>query len=143
MAKGIPAKVVQKFRQIPLFAGVSGKGIRALIQAAEVLDIPAGTVLVKEGQIDRRLFVLTRGTAVVTRNGRKLRELVPGDYFGEMAFLIPQPRSATVKAFSDVRVLMIGPRELEDVIREDGIIALRMLDTMARRVVQNQRTGPY
>jgi len=141
MARGIPADVVRKFREIPLFANVSVKGIRALIQAADVLDVAAGTVMIREGEMGEHLFVLTRGTALVTRKGRKLGELVPGDYFGEMAFLAPAPRSATVTAYSDVRFLLIGPRELAGVVKRDAVLAQRLLQTMAKRLLQNQRSG--
>jgi CRP-like cAMP-binding protein len=138
MARGIPSEVIRHFQAVPLFASVSKKGIRALVQAAAEVDVPAGKVLVREGEFGRHLYVMTRGTATVTRGGRKLSELAPGDFFGEMAFLSPAPRSATVTAYTDVRVMVLGPRELDVIAEREAAVAKRLLETMAKRV---QTTG--
>ncbi len=140
MARGIPSDVIRHFRSIPLFASVSKKGLRALVQAADEVDLEAGRVLVREGERSRHLYVILRGTAEVTsKDGRKLRELVPGDFFGEMAFLSGAPRTATIKARSDMRVMILGPSQLEVIVEQDPILTKRMLEAMAKRVQANER----
>lgn len=141
MARGIPAEVIRHFERVPLFSSMSKRGVRAIVAAATEIDVPAGKPLVREGESDRYLYVLTRGTAVVSRNGRKLSELVPGDFFGELAFLTGAPRSATVAAYSDVGVMVLGPRELDGIVAKEPALARRLLEAMARRVERNERSA--
>jgi CRP-like cAMP-binding protein len=140
MARGIPSEVMRHFERVPLFESLSKKGIRSLVQAATEVDIPAGKVLVREGEFTRHLYVVLRGTADVMRKGKKLNELVPGDFFGEMAFLSGAPRSATVTARTDLRVMVLGPRELDVIIEKEPALARRMLASMAQRVRSIERS---
>ena len=134
MARGIPADVLRHFHNVPLFASVSKKGLRAVVQAATEVDVRAGKVLVTEGERGRELYVILRGTADVTRGGRKLSELVPGDFFGELAFLHPSPRTATVTARSDMRVMVLGAREMDLIVEREPSVARQLLAAMAKRV---------
>jgi CRP/FNR family cyclic AMP-dependent transcriptional regulator len=140
MPRGIPRDVIRHFQSIPLFESVSSKGIRQIVQAATEVDIQAGAVFVREGGFDRDLFVITRGEAVVTQRGRRLATLGPGSFFGELAFLDKSPRSATVTAATDMRVLVLGPRELGDIVEREPTIAKMMLESMARRIRANERS---
>ena len=139
MARGIPAEVIRHFQAVPLFASMSKKGIRSVVQAADEIDIGAGRVLVREGEWGRELYVVLRGTAEVVKEGKKLRELVPGDFFGEMAFLSGARRTATIAARSDMRVMILGPRQLEVILEKEPVLAKRMLETMAERVRSNEQ----
>ena len=69
MARGIPAEVLEHFRGVPLFAGLSKAGLRAVVQAATEVDVAAGTTIVREGQTDRFLYVIVSGSAAVTQKG--------------------------------------------------------------------------
>lgn len=140
MPRGIPSEVIRHFQRIPLFESVSKKGIRSIVQAATETDVRAGKMLVREGQHGRELYVVLTGTAVVTQKGRKVAELVPGDFFGEMAFLCPASRSATVKAYSDMRLLVLGPREMDVIVDREPTIARRLLEAMARRIRRSERS---
>jgi CRP-like cAMP-binding protein len=143
MARGIPAEVVRHFERIPLFEHVSKKGLRSIVSAATEIDVRAGQRLVAEGEYDRDLFVITRGEATVTKGGRKLSTLGPGDFFGELALLARIARTATVTATTDMRVVVLGPREMEQVIDHEPVLGRRMLEAMANRVraMENQ-SGP-
>lgn len=139
MARGIPSKVLEYFRRIPLFSNVSKKGLRRAVQAATEIDEPAGTVLVREGDTGRELYVIVAGRATVTRKGRKLTQLGPGDFFGELAFLSHAQRTATVTAASDVRLMILGPRELETLLLQEPQIGLRMLEVVSERLREVER----
>jgi CRP-like cAMP-binding protein len=139
VARGIPSDVIRHFQSVPLFGSISKKGIRALVQAADEVDLAAGKVLVREGEFGRHLYVILRGTAEVIKDGKKLRELVPGDFFGEIAFLSGERRTATITARSDMRVMILGPSQLEVILENEPLLARRMLETMAKRVQTNER----
>jgi CRP-like cAMP-binding protein len=143
MARGIPKDVIQHFQAIPLFGAVSGKGLRSIIQAATEVDVEAGKVLVREGEWGREMYVILRGTAEVTRDGRRLRELVPGDFFGEMAFLSPATRIATITARSDMRVMVLDARAMAGVVEKEPDVARRLLAAMADRIRAIERSANH
>jgi CRP-like cAMP-binding protein len=140
MARGIPREVLRHFQAIPLFSAVSKKGLRAIVQAGSEVDVPAGRDLVREGEVSRHLFVIRTGAAEVIRGGRKVAELGAGDFFGELSFLDGSPRSATVRAKTDMTVVILGPREMEVIVEREPAIAVRLLEAMARRVRQSERS---
>ena len=141
MPRGIPTEVMRHFETVPLFSRVSRKGLRSIVSAATEIDVPAGHDLVREGEHGRELYVVIRGTATVTRGGRRLRELVPGDFFGEMAFLHPAPRTATVTARSDMRLMVLDSRAMDVIVEKEPAVSKRLLEAMAERVRSNDRTS--
>lgn len=141
MRRGIPSKVIAAFKRIPLFAALSKRGLRAVVQEATELDIPAGKTVVREGDTGRHLYVILEGRASVARRGRRIGELASGEFFGELALLDHRPRSATVTAVSDMRVLVLGPQKLDVLIEREPAMARRMLQEMAKRVRTDERVS--
>jgi len=121
-----------------LFSDLSKRGLRRVVQAASEIDEPSGTVLVREGDMGRELYVLVDGSARVSRNNRRLRELGPGDFFGELAFLSHAPRTATVTATADSRLMILGPRELEVLLVQEPRIGVKMLGVVAKRLRETE-----
>jgi len=138
--RGIPSDVINHFKAVPLFSAVSAKGIRAIVGAATEVDVRAGAALVREGEFGRELYVIIQGEAVVSQAGKRLGRLGPGDFFGELAFLDRSRRSASVTARSDMRVMVLGPREFDVIVGQEPAIARRLLEAMARRIRQNERS---
>lgn len=138
MARGIPSEVIEHFKRVPLFASVSKKGLRQIVSAASEVDVPAGTQLVAQGEHGRELYVILRGAAEVKVSGRKVSELTPGDFFGELAFLHPAPRSATVTARTDMRVMVLDSRSMEVIVEREPAIARRLMLAMAIRIRSNE-----
>jgi CRP/FNR family cyclic AMP-dependent transcriptional regulator len=143
MARGIPKEVIEHFETVPLFASVSKRGLRAIVQAATEVDVRAGKPLVHEGEWGREMYVILRGTADVTKDGRKLRELVPGDFFGEMAFLSPAPRTATVTARTDMLVMVLDSRAMGSVVEREPAVARKLLAAMAERIRSTERSSVH
>jgi CRP-like cAMP-binding protein len=134
MAKGVPAEVLGYFGRIPLFAGLSKSALRSIAGAATELDVGDGTVIVQEGKSDRFLYVLLTGSAAVIRGGRRRDTIEPGEFFGELACLDGGPRSATVVATADSRLLILSPREMDALIHGEPALAMRMLSALAGHV---------
>ncbi|MFL5797018.1 MAG: cyclic nucleotide-binding domain-containing protein [Actinomycetota bacterium] len=130
----IPKQVIQHFRNVPLFAGVSERGLRALVAAADEITEPAGKELVRQGEHSRELFVITEGSVAVTREGRKLNTLGPGDFFGEIALLSGGPRSATVTAETDVAVMILRPAQFTVVLDSEPRIMQAVLRALGERL---------
>lgn len=120
--------------QVPLFSACSKKDLRTIARASDEVPVKAGRVLVEEGKPGHEFFLIVDGKAGVYRNGRRVATLGPGQYFGELAILDRKPRSATVKAETDMVVLVLGQREFAGVLDEVPGLARKLLQTMATRL---------
>jgi CRP/FNR family cyclic AMP-dependent transcriptional regulator len=136
VALGRNAKV-DLLKRVPLFAGCSKAELRELAVVADELDLREGRTLVREGQHGREFFVLVDGTVRVSRKGRKLAELGPGDWFGEIALLTDTARTATVTATSPIRVLVLTDRAFRRVVQWMPSIALKVLSTVGQRLTKD------
>jgi CRP-like cAMP-binding protein len=139
MARGIPHHVIRYFEAIPMFGSVSKAGIRALIQAATEVDLPPGKDVVREGDTDQDLFVIVGGTLRVSRGGRRIGDLGPGDFFGELAFLSRGQRTATVATTSQTRLMVLGARDFRSVVEREPRLALQVLEAAASRLREIDR----
>jgi len=92
----------------PLFATAPPVLLNTLVMALEPLAVPAGAEVVRAGDHDHRLFVVCHGRLeAVAPDGRVLGTIGDGDCFGEMALLLDQPRSATVRATAPCDLLVL------------------------------------
>jgi len=128
------AKVV-RLKQSPLFEGLSRKQLARLAQLSDDLDMPAGAVLCKEGSRGQEFFVIVDGEAEVTKRGRRIATLGPGDFFGEFALLERVNRTATVTAVTPLRFFVISDRAFDAVLDTDPTIERKLLRTLARRAL--------
>ena len=96
-----------RLKSVPFFSNMSKRELAAMAQQTDDLDVPAGKVLAQEGEIGHEFFVIDQGTAEVTRGGEHVADLGPGDFFGEMALLEEDRRTATVTASSPARVIVM------------------------------------
>ena len=125
---------VELLRPIPLFAACTRRELIEVALVADEREAGADDVLMEQGDPGREFFLLIDGTVVVRRNGRKLAELGPGDWFGEIALLTFKPRSATVTAISPCRLLVIQDRSFRQVVEASPRIALRVLGSVSQRL---------
>jgi hypothetical protein len=94
-------------RAASLFGPLSGPVLERLTAGAVRVSVPPGEVIVREGDVGDRFYVLATGGAEVSVAGRVVRQLGPGDVFGEIALLRDIPRTATVRASGPTDVLAI------------------------------------
>lgn len=100
----------ERLREVPLFAGLSRKDVDELGRMADEVDARAGEVLARQGDLGHEFFVIETGRATVEQDGRQVNEMGPGDFFGEIALLEEERRTATVTATEDMRlIVMTGP----------------------------------
>lgn len=119
---------------VSLFSACSKKELQAVARASDEVDLPAGRTLCEQGSIGREAFVIVEGTAEVRRNKKKVTTLGPGTCVGELALLDHGPRTATVVADSDLKVLVIGAREFAAIVDEVPPIAHKLLKSLAARI---------
>ena len=78
-----------------------------LINAAEWVRLKQGEEIVQEGQADTSFYVLVNGEVAVSKSGREIVRLYPGDCFGEMGLISRRPRTATISAVTDITVMKL------------------------------------
>jgi CRP-like cAMP-binding protein len=131
--------VAAQLGQVSLFSGLSKRELAAVARETKEVSHPAGKVLAKEGDRGIGFFLITEGRAKVTVNGRARAGLGPGDFFGEISLLDQGPRSATVTAETDVRMLGLTAWAFQGLLRQHPTIAMKMLEVVAARLRATSR----
>lgn len=122
-----------RIADFPIFAGLPAPRLEAAARALRPVEVSAGEVVVRQGDRADRFYVIASGSFVVTQaapsgENVRLRQLGKDDVFGEIGLLQRSPRTATVTAATDGRLLALdGDRFLELVGSGPGLSS-RLLD---------------
>ena len=127
-------EVIAQIANVPLFSGCSKKELQTVGRAVKDIKHKAGTVIAHEGDPGVGLFIIVDGSTEVTVGGKRLAKLGPGDFFGEIALLDGGPRTATVTALSDVKLLGLTEWVFRGLMVEHPGIAVKALESMAGRL---------
>ncbi len=133
MRLGKDGKIVL-IKKVPLFSKLSKKGLGEVAHIADELDLPKGKVMAEEGDRGREFFVLLEGEADVTKGDRSINTMHEGDFFGEIALVTNMPRTATVTATTDVRVLVITERDFGSLLKHSEEVGLSVAEALAERM---------
>ncbi len=99
-----------RLQQLDLFRTLSKDDLVRVAQWTDEVEVPAGRVLGREGEIAYEFFVIEEGSASVEVDGRHVVDLGPGEWFGEIGLLESARRTATVTAATPMRLAVIfGP----------------------------------
>lgn len=128
---------------VPLFAGLSKRQLQSLARACSSHRWPADSMIVSEGSSDQHCYVIVEGMVAVERGERHVAELGPGEIVGEIALFDSGPRSATVTTATEVLAVGLPRKGFVEVAMSDPRVALRMLETMARRVRETTEKLTY
>lgn len=130
---GAKRELADLLESVPLFSRCTHRERRTIARHAEIAELPAGTDLVIEGEAGDALFIILEGEASVLRSDAAdvVARVGPGAYFGELALLDGSPRSATVRADTDVKVAVLGIRMFRTLLREVPDLAEQLLVGLA------------
>ncbi len=122
---------IKYLERVPIFEDCRMRQLRAVADISKVVEIPERTVLTRQGEAGEEFFIIIDGTAVVTVSAQRRHRLRPGEFFGKMRLLDGDPRSATVKAETDLRLLVISRAHFWEVLREVPELTHKMLVTLS------------
>jgi CRP-like cAMP-binding protein len=122
------------FGRVWLFSECSKPELRAIAKAAEPISVKTGTTVCDEGEVGQTFYFIVSGKAAVIRNGRRVAELGQGEYFGELALLDRLPRSATVKAATDMELLVISQKDFNKLLVASPSLTRKLLVATASRL---------
>ncbi|KAK5108339.1 hypothetical protein LTR62_008435 [Meristemomyces frigidus] len=94
--------------EVPLLSSLTAYERSKVADALETHKFPAGSVIIREGDVGDQFYLLESGRAEAVQKGRVLKQYGKGDYFGELALLDDRPRAATVRSLGEVKVAALG-----------------------------------
>ncbi len=128
------ADVVETLGSVPLFQGVKRKELKKLADRMQERTFGEGDMITTEGKSGIGFFVIEDGNATVSIDGKIIRTLGPGEYFGEIALIDSGPRSATIVATTDLSCHGITAWEFRPFVEGHPEVAWPMLETLASRL---------
>lgn len=126
---------VEALKRAPLFEGLSRKELVELARISDDLEVPAGKVLCREGEVGHEFFVIIDGEVDVTRKGKRLATRGAGEFIGEIALLEETRRTATVTAKTPLRLFVLTRSDFRRLVNENRNVEGKVMRTLARRVV--------
>jgi len=104
----------------PLFRGIRPLERKKLISRFQLMVAEDGQEIIKEGEPGDALYIIKSGLVeVITHNARgekvELARLTEGDFFGEIALITGAPRTATVRALKETRLMKLGKKEFQEI----------------------------
>jgi CRP/FNR family transcriptional regulator, cyclic AMP receptor protein len=99
-----------RLKSVPLFSSLSEKELKQVAHLADEVDVAAGQHLVDEGRFAHEFFVIEEGDAEVVHDGKTVATLGAGDFFGEIALIRTDRRTASVVAKTPMKLIVVfGP----------------------------------
>lgn len=129
-----PDEKLELLKRTPLLTGLGRKEIEAVGRLVDEIDVPAGQVLMRQGETGREFFVLVDGAVGIDRGGTRIRTIEPGDFFGEIALLAEGPRTATATTETASKLLVLGHREFHSLMDQFPAIRTCVLEALAKRI---------
>ncbi len=123
---------------VPLFSDLSQKELGRVIDRTKEMVHGEGDSIVTEGHGGIGFHLILDGTAKVVRGGRKVADLGPGEFFGEMTLIDGAPRSASVIATSDLATMVLPSWEFRPLVKAHPEMAWKLITYLNRRVREEQ-----
>lgn len=114
--------IISALEASEMFRGLPPKRLKQIRDAGREVAFPAGSALMDEGAEAGRFFLILDGTADVTSHGRSRATLGPGGAVGELALIDGGPRSATVRAVSDLRAFSLASWNFKPFLNEPDVL---------------------
>ena len=125
-----PSRIIQS---VPLFKGFGSEELKAVLDSSKEMVFRAGDTIVKEGDAGLGFYVILDGQGLVKRKGKTVGKLGRGSFFGELALLDNQPRSADVIAAEPTKCLVLLRWNFWSLVDKNKTIVRQLLQEMARR----------
>ncbi len=122
-----------RLKKIALFSGLSDQERQQIGKWADEVEVQEQKHLIEEGQFGYEFFVIEEGKAEVRRGDEVIAELGPGDFFGEIALLEADRRTASVIAAEPMRAIVMTRRDFSEMQREMPSVAAQIRQAVEDR----------
>jgi CRP/FNR family transcriptional regulator, cyclic AMP receptor protein len=128
------AQTLAMLGSVPLFSPLNKSQLKLIAESAKERSFPAGATIVHQGDKGVGFYLILGGKAQVTRGGKPVASLGPGQFFGEMALVDEQPRTADVLAEGPVRCLVLSSWEFWSAVGDEPEVLRTLLKETVRRI---------
>ena len=129
-----PIDRVNALKTIPLMAGLPHSDIEQLAKKVIEVRHNQGAEIIKEGTSGSSVFLIIEGLCEVRRGSNRIRELKPGEFFGEISILDPAPRTATVRAIENSVLLVLEGYDFRTALKSSMQMSQRLITVLAERL---------
>lgn len=109
---------LDRLRSIPILADLTDEELLRLSDVCETVTMGGDKVLTIQQEYAHKFFIIVKGRASVWQNGKRIGELGPGDFFGEIGLLGSGKRTATVASETDMELMVFEEWDLHTVEKE-------------------------
>lgn len=125
---------LEYLRKVPIFKGLPERELTFISRSVKERVYEPGAVIVKQGDPGVGFFMIVEGRVEVGHDSHKIRDMGPGEFFGEMALMEERIRTATVTAKTRTRCLQLVRWDFRALLKENPELAVRMLETVVQRM---------
>lgn len=133
---------LDRLARLPLFASLDQRSLQAVAALAREIAVPAGTVLMREGEPADTFYLILEGTIHVERAGSPVRSMSGGGFLGEIALVEDGERTATATCATDCRLLALGRFEFGRVMSTFPDVRSRIEAAVRRRPHAGEAGAP-
>jgi len=121
-------------KSVGVFSDISERGLVDAATVLEELRAEPGQVIFEKGDTGNSLYIIVEGTMRVHDGEKTIATLGPGEVFGELAALDPEPRMASVTVTEPALLLRMGHAELDELMAEHPEVAIGIIRVLCRRL---------
>lgn len=127
-------------KQVPIFRTLPAGQLEFIGRSIKERIYESGSDIVKQGEPGVGFFLIAEGRVDVARDGKRLRSMGPGEFFGEMALMEERIRTATVTAKERTRCLQLVRWDFRALLKENPDLAVQMLEVVVQRLREHPPT---
>jgi CRP-like cAMP-binding protein len=131
---------VVALHRVPMFADIPGRTLAAVAQRAQEVAVATGESVIVEGAMEDHLFAVVQGRLRVHQGDRTVASLGAGSTVGELAALVPEPRSASVTALEPTLLLRIDKAILDELLADRPALASGVIEALVAMVRERTHT---
>jgi CRP-like cAMP-binding protein len=109
---------IDLLKKVPLFSNLSQRHLREISKHADQVQVETGRVLARQGKTGWEFIFIVEGKARVEKNGKVIRQLSGGNFFGEIALIDGEPRTSSVIAETDMTLLIVHKPSFDHLLKD-------------------------
>ena len=121
-------------KNVELFKDIPGEVLADIAFLLDEVNYEEGSYVVYEGELGKELFVIVEGQVDVVVGGKPVNRLFAGQYFGEMAIIDSQPRSASIVARNEIILLKIDKDDFYEILQQRNEVAIGIIKVLSDRI---------
>lgn len=126
-------------RSVPLFQELAGEDLRRLAEMVDTLEFPSGHVVFETGDPGDALYVVLEGSVAMLQGELELARMGAREFFGELALLDSQPRSADARCVERTRVIRLRGADLDELMTHRPAATREIVRVLAKRLRETGR----